>query len=148
MALTKNAIADEAFQTAASKLLAAIDKAVLINGLSGYNTKNATGLAVYFPASSYSFSPEYKDLAFAKDTMWEAMVKDYYKKTSTKELVAAVSSGDISGLIDYVATANEKNRDISADLISKMNFRVFTEGGLDEATQNNVRNLLSELKTK
>ncbi|HOI90683.1 MAG TPA: clostripain-related cysteine peptidase [Candidatus Rifleibacterium sp.] len=148
VSLTKNAIADEAFQTAASKLLAAIDKAVLINGLSGYNTKNATGLAVYFPASSYSFSPEYKDLAFAKDTMWEAMVKDYYKKTSTKELVAAVSSGDISGLIDYVATANEKNRDISADLISKMNFRVFTEGGLDEATQNNVRNLLSELKTK
>ncbi len=146
--LTKNSIKDEAFQTAASKLLAAIDKVVIKNGLSGYNTKNATGMAVYLPASSYSFSPEYKDLAFAKDTMWEAMVKDYYKKTSTKELVAAVSSGDISGLINYVATANEKNRDISADLIAKMNFRVFTEGGLDEATQSNVRNLLSELKTK
>ncbi|NCB40087.1 MAG: hypothetical protein EOM80_15105 [Erysipelotrichia bacterium] len=146
--LTKNYIKDEAFMTAADKLQAALTKAIVANGLSGYNTKNATGLAVYFPASSYSFSAEYKDLAFAKDTMWEAMVKDYYKKTTAKKLVAEVARGDVSGLISYVATANEKNREVSADLISKMNFRVFTEAGLDDATQTNVRNLLSELKTR
>jgi len=46
VALTKNAIKDEGFQTAAGKLLTALDKTVLVNGLSGYNTKNATGLAV------------------------------------------------------------------------------------------------------
>lgn len=148
VALTKNAIKDEAFQTAANKLQAALDKTIILNGLSGYNTKNATGLAVYFPASSYSFSAEYKDLAFAKDTMWEAMVKDFYKKTTAKKLVADVARGDVSGLINYVATANEKNREVSADLIAKMNFRVFTEGGLDNATQANVRSLLSELKNK
>ncbi len=148
VALTKNAIKDEGFQTAAGKLLTALDKTVLVNGLSGYNTKNATGLAVYFPASSYSFSPEYKNLAFAKDTMWEAMVKDYYKKTTTKKLVAEVARGDISGLMEYVATANENNREVSADLITRLNFRVFTEGGIDEATQTNVRNILADLKNK
>ena len=44
--------------------------------------------------------------------------------------------------------ANEKNREVSADLIAKMNFRVFTEGGMDKATQANVKNMLSELKNK
>ncbi len=148
VALTKNSIKDEAFQTAANKLQAALDKTIVINGLSGYNTKNATGLAIYLPASSYSFSAEYKDLAFAKDTMWQAMVMDYYKKTTTKALVAEVARGDVSGLMNYVATANEKNREVSADVIAKMNFRVFAEGGLDAATQTNVKNMLSDLKNK
>lgn len=148
VALTKISIKDPAFQTAANKLEAAYKKVVVANGLSGYNTKNATGMAIYFPASSYSFSAEYSDLAFAKDTMWEAMVKDYYKKVTAKELVAEVSSGNLSGLMSYVATANEKNREVSADLIARMNFRVFTESGLDNSTQTNVRNLLSELRNK
>ncbi len=148
VALTKNSIKDEAFQTAADKMQAALNKLVVSNGISGYNTKNATGLAIYMPASSYSFAAEYKDLAFAKNTMWQAMVMDYYKKTTTQKLVAEVASGDLSGLMSYVATANEKNREVSADIIAKMNFRVFTEGGMDNATQTNVKNLLSELKNK
>ncbi len=148
VALTKNAIKDEAFQTAANKLQAALNKTIILNGISGYNTKNATGLAIYFPASSYSFSAEYSDLAFGKETMWEAMVKDFYKKTTAKQLVAEVATGNLSGLMSYVATANEKNREVSADLIAKMNFRVFTEGGMDKATQANVKNMLSELKNK
>lgn len=148
VSLTKNSIQDEGFQTAVEKFEAAYKKVVVLNGLSGYNTKNATGMAIYFPASSYSFSNEYKDLAFAKETAWETMVKDYYKKITAQKLVAEVSSGNTSGLAEYVATANENNREVSADLIAKMNFRVFTEGGLDEATQANVRNMLSELKTR
>ena len=148
VALAKDSIKDEGFQTAAKKLEAAFAKAVICNGLSGYNTKNATGLAIYFPTSSYSFSAEYKDLAFAKDCMWEAMVMDYYKKAAAKTLVADVSRGDVSSLMDYVSTANEKNREVSAHVIAKLNFHVFAEGGLDEATKTNVSNLLSELKTR
>lgn len=148
VALAKDSIKDEGFQTAAKKLEAAFAKAVICNGLSGYNTKNATGLAIYFPTSSYSFSAEYKDLAFAKDCMWEAMVMDYYKKAAAKTLVADVSRGDVSSLMAYVATANEKNREVSAHVIAKLNFHVFAEGGLDEATKTNVSNLLSELKTR
>ncbi len=148
VALTKASINDEGFQTAAKKFEAAYAKAVLYNGLSGYNTKNATGIAIYFPTSSYSFSAEYKDLAFAKNCMWEAMVKDYYKKAAVKTLVADVSNGDVSSLADYVATANENNREVSAHVIAKLNFSVFAEGNLDEATKTNVSNLISELKTR
>ena len=148
LTLTKTSIKDEGFQTAAKKLEAAYAKAVAYNSLSGYNTKNATGLAIYFPTSSYSFSAEYKNLAFAKNCMWEAMVKDYYKKAVVKTLVADVSRGNTASLMNYVATANEKNREVSAQVIAKLNFRVFAEGGLDEATQTNVGNLLNELKAR
>ncbi len=148
VALTKASINDEGFQTAANKFEAAYAKAVTYNGLSGYNTKNATGLAIYFPTSSYSFSAEYKDLAFAKNCMWEAMVKDYYKKAAVKTLVADVSRGDMSSLMDYVATANEKNREVSAHVIAKLNFSVFAEGNLDDSTRTNVSNLLNELKAR
>lgn len=146
--LTKSSIKDEGFQTAAKKLEAAYAKAVVYNSLSGYNTKNATGLAIYFPTSSYSFSAEYTNLAFAKNCMWEAMVKDYYKKAVVKTLASDVSRGNVSSLMDYVSTANEKNREVSAHVIAKLNFSVFTEGGLDETTKTNVGNLLNELKAK
>lgn len=146
--LAQNQIKDESFTTAADKLQAALKKAVVINALSGYNTKNAKGLAVYFPASSYSFSSDYKDLAFAKETMWEQMVKDYYKKTTVKKVVKDVVSGDISSLRNYVSSANQNNREISAELVTKLNFSVFAEGGVDASTQENVKSLVTELKSK
>ena len=146
--LTKRTIKDEAYQTAVNKLEKALDKVIVRNGLSGYNTKNAKGLAIYFPTSSYSFSSQYKYLDFAKDTMWEKMVKDYYVKSTAKDVLAEVNEGNVAALRDYVATANEKNREVSNGLISKINFGVFTEGGVDEATQTNVRTLINELKNK
>ncbi len=146
--LLKVSINDVGFQTACDKLLAASAKLIIANGLSGYSTKNAKGLAIYFPASSYSFSASYNDLAFAQDTLWDEMVQDFYKKTTTTTVVADVENGDLSSLMAYVSTANENNREVSAHLINKLNFRVFAEGGLDHSTQDSVRNLIAELKTK
>jgi hypothetical protein len=80
--------------------------------------------------------------------MWEQMVKDYYVKSTSKAIMTEVAEGNVSALRDYVANANEKNRGVSNALISKINFSVFTEGGVDENTQNNVRTLVKELKTR
>ena len=146
--LLKNSIKDEGFQTAAIKLEKAAGEAIVQNGLSGYNTKNAKGLAIYFPSSSYSFSTAYNDLAFAHDSLWDEMVQDYYKKMTAATVVADVQSGDLSSLMSYVKTANENNREVSSHLIKKLNFAVFTESTTDEATQNNVKNLVKELKSK
>ncbi|MEW6708525.1 MAG: clostripain-related cysteine peptidase [Candidatus Riflebacteria bacterium] len=146
--LTKNTIKDEAYQTAVTKLEKALEEVVVKNGLSGYNTKNATGLAVYFPTSSYSFAAQYKELAFAQETMWEQMVKDYYVKASAKKILAGVAVGNVDALREYVATANEKNRSVSNELISQINFAVFAEGNVDADTQNSVRTLVNELKNK
>ena len=145
--LLKGTINEEGFQTANTKLLAAIEKAVVANGVHG-SMKNATGVAVYFPASSYSFSSLYNDLAFAKESLWDEMVQDFYKKTTTSTVLAEVLNGNFDSLRDYVKTANENNRGVTAHLISKLNFRVFAEGGLDAATQETVKTLVQELKNK
>jgi hypothetical protein len=146
--LLKKDIKDEAFLTAANKLEAACKAAVHKSAISGYSTKNAKGIAVYFPTSSYSFSYQYKDLAFAHDTMWESMVKDYYKKSTAQKVLAQAKEGSVEALRSYVKTANVKNAEVTADLITRVNFGVFTEGGVDEATETNVRTLINELKTK
>jgi hypothetical protein len=145
--ILKGTVNDEGFQTAADKLLAAVNAAVVANGAHG-SMKNATGVAVYFPASSYSFSALYNDLAFAKKSMWDEMVQDFYKKSTAASVVAELMNGSFDSLREYVATANDNNRDVSAHLVSKLNFHVFVEGGYDASTQETVKTLVQELKTK
>ncbi|MBI3038516.1 hypothetical protein HYY75_05615 [bacterium] len=146
--LLKATVKDEAMQNAAGKLEDAYSQAVVANATTGSTMKNASGLAVYFPSSSYSFSVEYNKLAFAQESLWDEMVQDFYKKTTAPTVVADIENGDISSLINYVQTANSNNREVSSDLVAKLNFRVFTEGGLPSSTQDSVKTLISELKTK
>lgn len=148
VSLLKTTIKDEAFLTAANKLEAAMADAILANGTTGTTMKNAKGVAVFFPNTSYSFSKDYLDLTFAKDNMWDEMVQDFFKKTTAKKIVADIESGDVSSLMEYVQTANENNRDVSADLIAKLNFSVFAEKNAPASLQDLVKNLVSELKTK
>lgn len=139
---------NKSFETSASKLKAAIKKSVLINKVSGYNTQNATGIAIYFPTSSYSFANDYSDLAFAKESLWEPMVKDYYKKITAKVVKKAVR-GDISALREYVSTANENNRELTSELVTNLNFRMFTEdASADESVRTEVKGLVRELLNK
>lgn len=147
--LIMNNVKDVPVQTAGKKLLDALNKAVVANGLSGYNTKFSTGIAIYFPTSSYSFANDYGRLAFAQNTLWEQMAKDYYKKSTIPRLISEVKSGNVSGLLEYTSTANENNREISHDLISRLNFAIFTEEGLkDKSTSDNLSNIIKDLRNK
>jgi len=148
VSLLKGSINEEGFQTAAKKLEAACDNAIVYGGNSGATMKNAKGLAIYFPSTSSSFSSEYNKLAFAKDSLWDEMVFDYYKKSTAPAIVADVMKGDFSSLRDYVSSANENNREVTKDLVSKLNFSVFSEGGCSQAIQDTVKSLIKELKDK
>ncbi|HEY9072164.1 MAG TPA: clostripain-related cysteine peptidase [Candidatus Ozemobacteraceae bacterium] len=148
VSLLKTTIKDEAFLTAANKLEAAMADVILANGNTGTTMKNAKGLAVFFPNTSYSFSTDYLALDYAKNTMWDEMVQDFYKKTTAQKIVADLQNGDISSMMEYVQTANANNREISADLISKVNFAIFAENAAPSSVQELVKNLVSELKTK
>ncbi|HNW36354.1 MAG TPA: hypothetical protein PKM25_15550, partial [Candidatus Ozemobacteraceae bacterium] len=148
VSLLKTTIKDEAFLTAANKLEAALADAIIANGATGTTMKNAKGLAVFFPNTSYSFSKDYLDLAYAKDTMWDEMVQDFFKKTTTARIVSDIQNGDISSLMDYVQTANSDNREVSSHLIGKLNFAAFAENNVPASVQEIVKNLVSELKNK
>lgn len=146
--ILKDSINDSSFQTAAVKLEKALSKAIIANGSSDVSMQNANGLAIYFPTISAGFDTEYGQLTFAEDSLWDEMVQDYYKKSTNPALIAEISKGNLAGLIEYVRTANANNREVSADLISKMNFRAFTEAGVSASTQESIKTLINELKKK
>jgi len=146
--LLKASINDEGFQTAVKKLEAACAAATHANATTQSTMKNAMGIAIYFPGTSYSFSTEYNNLGFAKDSLWDEMIQDYYKKITPPTILSDVVKGDLTSLKDYVATANENNREVSNELISKLNFRVFAENGVEASIQDSVNALVKELKNK
>ncbi len=145
--LLKGSIEDQDFQKVAKALEAALKVAIIANGNVESSMANAFGLAVYFPTSSYSFSSNYSQLAWAKDSMYDEMVQDYYKK-SNSNIVDDVENGDTSSLYGFVSTANANNREVSADLISKLNFRLHSEGNLNRSLLDTVSGLVQELKSR
>jgi hypothetical protein len=85
--------------------------------------------------------------AFAEMSLWDEFLLDYYKKTTAPMILAAIESGDVSPLLEYSRTATGDNAEVSADLMERLNFRVFSEGGLPPSTQGIVRNVVTQLKT-
>ncbi len=146
--LSKSKIKNTAIKNAADKLLSAIERLVPMAGRSGYGVNFAYGLAIYFPKESYKFSREYFHLPFAKGTMWPSLVQDYYKKSVIVPIMEEVAQNRVTKLKEYVAKANENNRDLSLELIAKLNFLCFSEQKCDEKTQKRVKALLLELKNK
>ncbi|MBR4330812.1 MAG: hypothetical protein IKO19_07850 [Candidatus Riflebacteria bacterium] len=146
--LSKSKIKNPSLKTAADKLLSSMERLVPMASRSGYGVNFAYGLAIYFPKESHKFSKEYFHLPFAKGTMWASMVQDYYKKSLIKPIMEEVAQNKVTKLKEYVAKANENNRDISLELIAKLNFLCFSEQKCDEKTQKRVKALLLELKNK
>ena len=80
--------------------------------------------------------------------MWASMVDDFYKKSVIRPIMEEVEKNKVTKLKDYVLRANENNRDLSLELITKLNYLCFTEQKCDEQTQKRVKALLLELKNK
>ncbi len=146
--LSKSKIKNPTVKNAADKLLNALEKLVPMAGRSGYGVNFAYGLAIYFPKESHKFSKEYFHLPFAKGTMWASLIQDYYKKSVIVPIMEEVAQNRVTKLKEYVSKANENNRDISLELIAKLNFLCFSEQKCDEKTQKRVKALLLELKNK
>ena len=146
--LSKSKIKNPTVKNAADKLLSALERLVPMAGRSGYGVNFAYGLAIYFPKESNKFSREYFHLPFAKGTMWPSLILDYYKKSVIAPIMEEVAQNRVTKLKEYVAKANENNRDLSLELIAKLNFLCFSEQKCDEKTQKRVKALLAELKNK
>jgi hypothetical protein len=146
--LCKSKIKNAGVNNSADKVLNCLEKLVPYNARSGYGVNHAFGLAIYFPREPHKFSKEYMHLPFTKDTEWVNMLQDYYKKSVIPPIMEEVAKNKVTKLKEYVAKANENNRDISLDLIAKLNFMCFSEQKCDEKTQKRVKALLQELKNK
>jgi hypothetical protein len=146
--LIKAVVKDEGMQTACDKLISATQAAVVANGNAEATMRNAFGLAIYFPADQYGFESHYKDLDFCKVTLWDEMIQDFYAKHASEQVVAAIESGDLSTLREYVSKASAKNRSINRAVVKQLNFRLHSEGGLSKSLVDEANNLVKELFAK
>lgn len=146
VSLLKPLIKDEGFQTAANKVVAALKKAVVANGNIDASMKNAKGMAVYFPADSYAFDDKYKELDFSKNTFWDDMILDFFKKKTVTTMVGAVESGNVAALRTFVKSS--KNRELNAYVAEALNFRLFSEGGLSNSVVEEASALVKELTAR
>ncbi|MBF0544594.1 MAG: hypothetical protein HQM08_09180 [Candidatus Riflebacteria bacterium] len=129
--LLRARITDPAFSVAAAKLDEALGKAIIANATTGEQHKNAMGLAVYFPKDPRDFLGEYQWLAFAQDSLWDEMCKDYYKKITVPALVELAIAGDPKPLVEFVKELPlvpvEWRDDFRKVVLNQLNFRLFCE---------------------
>ncbi|EKD81611.1 MAG: hypothetical protein ACD_39C01726G0002 [uncultured bacterium] len=163
--LLRASIKDEAFQAAAGNLKKELLSLIVANATTGDNPDSdqwpgepgeddllareraidANGIAIYFPEKSSSFSAEYQNLAFARESLWDEMIQDYFKKSLIATVLAEAGSGNLDTLREYVKSASRNNREVSSLLVTVLNFYLFTETSRSGAFVNQARDLLQEL---
>lgn len=142
--LIKAAVKDEGMKAACQKLVDAAKAAIPANGATGTTMKNASGLAIYFPANSYSFDKNYSKLAYGKAGLWDEMCFDYYKKSTATTIVGDLGNGDTSSLAEFAGS--NADPEIVKYVVTAVNFAVFCEGGYDKAIQDTVKGLINGIK--
>jgi hypothetical protein len=83
MMLVKENVGNAEVKAAADKVIAAVDQFVGHSAFNGSAKQNAHGTAIYFPSKGYSFSKEYLKLDFAKDSLWDEYLAEYYNASKT-----------------------------------------------------------------
>lgn len=146
--LLQGSIKDPAFQNVAKKLQDALKQYVVCSAVSGHNTQYATGLAIYMPANDHSFADSYSELGFAKDTLWEKMAKDFYRKNVARGLLADIENRSLDSLRSFVKKAGPEDKKAAEDVVEVINFGVFTERKVEEIHHDEIRKLLKELCVK
>lgn len=138
------------FKTAADKLEAALKGLIVANVIVGNGLKNAHGLAIYFPKTAGAFDAEYLTLAFARESLYDEMLKDYFKKSTAAKVITDLKNNDVESLRELVAEAHVGSNACSGEIASfvadKVRFELFSEGNRDAALTQTVSGLLAELK--
>ncbi|MFC1742860.1 clostripain-related cysteine peptidase [Candidatus Riflebacteria bacterium] len=97
-------------EIAASKIQALIDCSkdiVICNATTGIRMKNASGIAIYFPRGSYSWSSNYASLAWANKGLWDEFCQAYYQQVQNREIINAIRAGDTTLLVKFMKSAGK-----------------------------------------
>lgn len=130
---------DTALQTAISKLQLACRQAVLINQTTGTQNKHASGLSIYFP-QSLSELQSYQQLTFAQHSMWDDMLKHWYRDDIVKLITLDLQNNTNSFLNRYM---HDINPEFANYIISRIKFATFTERTLSAQQLKLLTELLS-----
>ncbi|HNV69462.1 MAG TPA: hypothetical protein PKO06_07195, partial [Candidatus Ozemobacteraceae bacterium] len=146
--LLKAAVKDEPIKTACDKLFAAAKLSIVANANAMSSMKDAMGVSVYFPDSTYSFVAGYKTLDFSKAGLWDEMIEAHLKAKAGDAMTVAVETGDTQTLRDFVANAATHDKAINQFVVETLNFRLHSEGGLSKTLTDEAVSLIKELSAK
>ena len=141
-------INDPSLTTAIEKLRAAVKEAVISHGYTDEKLENSNGVAIFLPSGIGATVPKlYKELAFAKNTMWDEMIEEMGKRAIVDEVINDVKAGKIASLKKAVAQAKkEPNNAVYRSLLREMNFIYSSENAVPANKKAEVEKLLNDLK--
>ena len=143
--LKKIAAKDKALLSAIEKAQNAFKEAVLYSGFTGRRLKNSNGLAIFMP-SDFKVEQLYKDLGFAKNSMWDEMILSLGTRVQVEKLVEGVKSGRISELKLAVSKAKRDSRNpMYRAMLQELNFLYASENAVPAQYKNEVKSLLEDM---
>jgi hypothetical protein len=141
-------VKDPGLTTAIEKLRAAEKEAVISHGYTDEKLENSNGIAIFLPSGIGASVPSlYKELAFAKDTMWDEMIVEMGKRAIIEEVINDVKAGKTASFKKAVAQAKkEPTNTIYRSLLREMNYIYASENAVPAKNKAEVEKLLNDLK--
>ena len=141
-------IKDPGLTTAIEKVRAAVKEAVITNGYTDEGLENSHGVAIFLPSAMGARVPKlYRELAFAKDTMWDEMIDEMGKRAIIDEVIKDVKAGKTASFKKAVAEAKKQpNNAVYRSLLREMNYVFASENAVPAKNKAEVEKLLNDLK--
>jgi len=134
---------------ALTKVEAALRNVIVANGNTGGSHQNALGLAIYFPFRLSQFDQEYDGLGFAKDSLHDEMLKDFFQKSTAQSVVASVDSGNLTALRSFVGSGEARDPAMRRHVVPRLKFRLYSESDdLAPAVRTEAERLLKSLENQ
>ena len=139
---------DAGLTTAIEKLRAAQKEAVISHGYTDDKLENSHGIAIFLPSAMGANVPKlYRELAFAKDTMWDEMIDEMGKRAIIDEVIKDVKAGKTASFKKAVAEAKKQpNNAVYRSLLREMNYVYASENAVPAKNKAEVEKLLNDLK--
>ncbi len=144
--ILKSRIKEEGIQTACQKLEEILARVIPASGNTGGHMLNARGIAIYFPVSAYSFSKQYSQLQFAKSTLWDEMLFDFYKKITGPSVAADLKANTVRSLAELVRNQDRLLPELKKDALDRARFLIRHDQGISPEVRKEASDLLDTLK--
>ena len=138
---------DAGLKTAMDKLRAAMKDVIIAQGYTVDSLDKSNGIAIYLPQNGGSVPGKYRELAFAKETMWCAMLDELAKRAIIDEVIKDVKEGKTQSLKKAVTAAKKQPKNaVYRSLLSEVNFAYASENSVPADKKQEVKKLLEELQ--
>ena len=144
---------NEALSAAIDETRLALKEATVINAVTNdyaerlEREKNsyefrATGLAIFIPSKASELTEDYHDLAWARDSLWESMLLDYFSRSVATDIIRDLQKGNVTSLASFLSKAKQKNQRFVQMVLSRIRFFSLCEAYLPNHLHQQIQNMI------